>query len=68
MFTQLSSYTKYIYACIYSGTYAIRHLSFPASCDIRQKLMVPKLSVGLDMFTVHVMALMTLRKTIIDII
>jgi hypothetical protein len=27
---------------IYSGTCAIRHLSFPTSCDIRQKLMVPK--------------------------
>ena len=27
---------------MYSGTCAIRHLSFPTPCDIRQKLMVPK--------------------------
>ena len=26
----------------YSGTCAIRHPSFPTSCDIRQKFMVPK--------------------------
>ena len=26
----------------YSGTCIIRHLSFPTSCDIRQKCMVPK--------------------------
>ena len=26
----------------YSGTCTIRHLSFPISCDIREKFMVPK--------------------------
>ena len=26
----------------YSGTSVIRHLSFPTSCDIQQKFMVPK--------------------------
>jgi len=26
----------------YSGTCAIRHLSFPTSCDIRYKFKVPK--------------------------
>ena len=28
--------------CMYSGTCAMRHLSFPTSYDIRQKFMVPK--------------------------
>ena len=27
---------------IYSGIFAIRHLRFPTSCDIRQNIMVPK--------------------------
>ena len=27
---------------LYSGTCAIRHLSFPTPCDIRRKFMVPK--------------------------
>ena len=31
-----------IHRVIYSGTCAIRHLSFPTSCDIRQKMLVPK--------------------------
>ena len=28
---------------VYSGTCAIRQLSFPTSCDIRQKFLVPKI-------------------------
>jgi hypothetical protein len=46
-----SIYSKYYYSyysgtCLirgkYSGTCAIRHLSFPTSCDIRQKFMATK--------------------------
>ena len=46
--------------CIYSGTCAIRHLSFLTSCDIRQKFMVPKV-VLLTKKTLSILTSCTIR-------